>query len=240
MGQLKDTSKSSRCDYSAVCKAADDLADQACVLSARYLKDGTLRLQFNREVFCYGRGIVNEVAQGKKSPEQGLKDINNEQNHLQSRSLEVAQKGVAAIAGVLQFAAGAGMCYGSAGLLCLFGGAPLMAHGANNAYENGRSLWGGRSDIQGPLRKGYQGAAKIMGGGEFAGDMAYGAVDLGLSAYGVGRLVLRPDAWRLFRYVRADFVRGYEHSSKAALTFEVISNATTINTLSVEASSRDQ
>lgn len=132
------------------------------------------------------------------------------------------------------------MCYGSAGLLCLFGGAPLMAHGANNAYENGRSLWGGRSDIQGPLRKGYQGAAKIMGGGEFAGDMAYGAVDLGLSAYGVGRLVLRPDAWRLFRYVRADFVRGYEHSSKAALTFEVISNTTTINTMSVEANSRDQ
>lgn len=58
MGQLKDTSIFSRCDYSAVCKAADDLADQACVLSARYLKDGTLRLQFNREVFCYGRGIV--------------------------------------------------------------------------------------------------------------------------------------------------------------------------------------
>ena len=40
------------------------------------------------------------------------------------------------------------------------------------------NLWGGRSDIQAPLRKGYQGAAKIMGGGEFAGDMAYGAVDL--------------------------------------------------------------
>ncbi len=153
----------SRCDYSAVCKAADDLADQACVLSARYLKDGTLRLQFNREVFCYGRGIVNEVAQGKKSPEQGLKDINNEQNHLQSRSLEVAQKGVAAIAGVLQFAAGAGMCYGSAGLLCLFGGAPLMAHGANNAYENGRSLWGGRSDTTGPPQKGLSRGRKNNG-----------------------------------------------------------------------------
>jgi len=152
----------------------------------------------------------------------------------------VAQKGVGAIAGALQFAAGAGICYGSAGMLCLFAGAPLMAHGANNAYENGRNLWEGRSDIQGPVRKGYQEAAKMMGGGAFEGDMAYGTVDLGLSAYGVGRLILKPDAWRLFRYVRADYVRGYENSSKAALTFEVISDTATVNSMYLEGKSRDR
>lgn len=240
MGQLKDSCKPSSCDYWAVSKAAGNLGNQACTLGARHIKDGTLRIQFNREVSYYARGIVNDVAQGKKSPEQGLKDIKNEQSSLLSQSLEVAQKGVGAIAGALQFAAGAGICYGSAGTLCLFAGAPLMAHGANNAYENGRNLWEGRSDIQGPVRKGYQEAAKMMGGGAFEGDMAYGSVDLGLSAYGVGRLVLKPDAWRLFRYVRTDYVRGYENASKAALSFEVLSDGVTINSMYLEAKDRDE
>lgn len=164
-------------------------------LGARHIKDGTLRLQFNREVAYYARSIVNDVEQGKKSPEQGLNDLKNEQNSLLSQSLEVAQKGVGAIAGALQFAAGAGICYGSAGMLCLFAGAPLMA---------------------------------------------YGSVDLGLSAYGVGRLILKPDAWRLFRYVRTDYVRGYENSSKAALTFEVVSDTATVNSMYLEAKSRDK
>lgn len=145
-----------------------------------------------------------------------------------------------AIAGALQFAAGAGICYGSAGTLCLFAGAPLMAHGANNAYENGRNLWEGRSDIQGPVRRGYLEAAKMVGGGAFEGDMAYGSVDLGLSAYGVGRLILKPDAWRLFRYVRSDYVRGYENSSKAALTFEIISDAATANSMHLETKNHDK
>ncbi|VVQ21559.1 DUF4225 domain-containing protein [Pseudomonas fluorescens] len=240
MAQLKDSCKPSSCDYWAVSKAAGNLANQACTLGARHIKDGTLRIQFTREVSYYAKSIVNDVAQSKKSPEQGLKDIKNEQNSLLSQSLEVAQKGVGAIAGALQFAAGAGICYGSAGMLCLFAGAPLMAHGANNAYENGRNLWEGRSDIQGPVRKGYQEAAKMMGGGVFEGDMAYGSLDLGLSAYGVGRLILKPDAWRLFRYVRTDYVRGYENSSKAALTFEVVSDTATISSMYLEAKSHDQ
>lgn len=77
-----------------------------------------------------------------------------------------------------------------------------------------------------------------MGGGKFEGDIAYGAVDLGLSAYGVGRLVLKPDSWRLFRYVRTDYVRGYENASKAALSFEVLSDGVTINPLHSEAKQR--
>ncbi|MDF3840688.1 DUF4225 domain-containing protein [Pseudomonas citronellolis] len=240
---MKPTSEScmpGSCDYWMVSDAARKLGSQAGTLGARHIKDGTLRLQFNREVAYYARSIVNDVEQGKKSPEQSLNDLKNEQNSLLSQSLEVAQKGVGAIAGALQFAAGAGICYGSAGMLCLFAGAPLMAHRANNAYENGRNLWEGCSDIQGPVRKGYQEAAKMMGGGDFEGDMAYGTVDLGLSAYGVGRLILKPDAWRLFRYVRADYVRGYENSSKAALTFEVISDTAAVNSMYLEGKSRDR
>ncbi|MFJ2318744.1 DUF4225 domain-containing protein [Pseudomonas sp. NPDC087817] len=240
MSPLKNSCKPGSCDYWMVSNAAANLANQACTLSARHIKDGTLRIQFNREVSYYARGIVNDVAQGKRSPEQGLKAIKDEQNSLLSQSVEIARKGVGAIAGALQFVAGAGICYGSAGALCLFVGAPLMAHGANNTYESGRNLWEGRSDIQGPVRKGYQEAAKLIGGGAFEGNMAYGTVDLGLSVYGLGRLVLKPDAWRLFRYVHSDYVRGYENSSKTALTLEAASDAITIESMYWQVKDNDE
>lgn len=227
MKQLKDNGKPSSYDFWTVSQAASYLTNQACTLGARHIKDGTLRLQFNREVAYYARSIVHDVEQGKKSPEQGLKDIKNEQNNLLSQSWEVAKKGAGAIAGAMQIVTGAGICYGSAGTLCLMAGVPIMAHGANNVYENGRNLLEGRSDTQGPVRKGYQGVAKMMGGGAFEGDIAYGAVDLGMSAYSVGRLVLKPDAWRLFRYIRTDYVRAYKNTSVGAFAVDRTGDAIT-------------
>ncbi|MGY1447011.1 DUF4225 domain-containing protein [Pseudomonas chlororaphis] len=196
-------------------------------------------MQFNREVAYYAKSIVNDVAQGNKSPEQGLQDLRNEQNSLLSQSLEVAQKGVGVIAGAFQFAAGAGICYGSAGTLCLFPGSLMMAHGANNMYENGRNLLENSSDTQGPVRKVYQEVAKLFGGA-LEGDMAYGTADLGLSAYGVGKMVLKPDAWRLFRYIRTDYVRAYKATSNSALSFEVLSDGVTINSMYQEAKASDK
>ncbi|WP_241150513.1 DUF4225 domain-containing protein, partial [Pseudomonas viridiflava] len=106
------------------------------------------------------------------------------------------------LAGTLQVTNGVAVCYGSFGTLCLVFGVPLMAHGANNIYENGRNLIEDRSDTQGPTRKAYQELSKLAGGTEFHGNMAYGTVDLGLSIYGVTRLVVKPEAWKLFDYVR--------------------------------------
>ena len=227
------------CDYWMVSSAARKLGSQASTLGARHIKDGTLRLQFNREVAYYAKSIVNDVSQGRKSAEQGLKELKDEQNSLLSQSMEIAHKGVGVIAGALQFAAGAGICYASVGTLCLFAGAPLMLHGANNTYENGRNLWDKRSDTKGPVRDAYQTVAKAIGAGELEGNLAYGSIDLGLSAYSVGRMVLKPDAWRLFRYVRSDYVRGYENTSKATLTLEAISDTATINSMYQETKSHD-
>ncbi|UZE09201.1 DUF4225 domain-containing protein [Pseudomonas sp. B21-053] len=227
MGQLKERCEPDSCDYWAVSKAAGSLTSQACTLSARHIKDGTLRLQFNREVSYYARGIVNDVAQGRKSADQGLKAIKSEQSSLLSQALEIAQKGVGAIAGALQIATGAGVCYGSAGTLCLFFGAPMMAHGANNIYENGRNILGNRSDTEGPLRKTYQNIAKSFKYSEREGNIAYGSVDLGMSIVGAGRLVLKADSWRLFRYVRTDYVRAYRNTSTPAFILDRSADAIT-------------
>ncbi|CRM91548.1 MULTISPECIES: DUF4225 domain-containing protein [Pseudomonas] len=221
----------SSCDFWQVSRAGSILANQACTVSARHIQDGVLRLQFNREVAYYARSIVHDVEQGRKSPEQGLRDLEDEQKSLLEQSLEIAQKGVGVVAGVLQFAAGAGICYGSVGTLCLVAGAPLMAHGANNTYETARNLWEDRTDTQGPVRKGYHEVSKVMGGDEFEGNMAYGGADLLMSAYGLGRLVLKPDSWRLFRYVRGDYQRAYINTSKQAFAVDMTADGFTMGSM---------
>lgn len=45
-------------------------------------------------------------------------------------------------------------------------------------------------------------------------------VDLSSSAYGIGRMVLKPDAWRLFRYVSTDYVRAYQQASGGGFLFD--------------------
>lgn len=82
------------------------------------MNSGTLRLQFNREVAYYAKAIINDVEQGKRSSEEGLKALKDEQSSLLKQSTDIAQKGIGAVAGAFQFAAGAGICYGSVGTLC--------------------------------------------------------------------------------------------------------------------------
>jgi hypothetical protein len=218
----------SACDFWDVSQAANYLASQACTLSGRHIQDGVLRSSFNREVAYYARGIVRDVEAGRKTPDEGLAALLKEKRHLIKQSREIALKGIGVAAGSLQIATGAGICYGSVGLLCPFFGVPLMAHGANNVYENGRNLMQGRSDTQGPVRKAYQGVSKAFGQSDVEANIAYGAVDVSTSIYGLGRLLLKRDAWRLFRYIRADYVRVYSQTSVPALTFEAISNGITL------------
>lgn len=224
---MKPTDENS-INYLMVRKSAEKLGEQACILGLRHIKDSTVRLQFNREIAYYAKSILDEVYEGKKDLAQGLKELEDEKNSLFIQSWEIAKKSVGAVAGAMQFVAGAGICYGSAGTLCLFAGVPIMAHGANNVYENGRNLWEGRSDTEGPIRKGYQSAAKAIGYGAGEGNMAYGSADLAISIYGLTKLVLKPDSWRLFRYIRTDYVRAYRNTSVPALILDRAADVITV------------
>ena len=220
---MKPTSKnciSNDCDYWMVSQAAAKLGSQASTLGARHIKDGTLRLQFNREVSYYARGVVNDVSQGNKSAEQGLKELKDEQNSLLIQARDVALRGAGVISGALQFAVGAGICYASVGTLCLFAGAPMMLNGTNNIYENGRDLFENRSDTVGPVRTGYRAISGMLGKGNCEADVLYGIIDLSSSAYGIGRMVLKPDSWRLFRYVKTDYIRAYRQASAHGFAFD--------------------
>lgn len=62
--------------------------------------------------------------------------------------------------------------------------------------------------------------------------MAYGAVDVGTSVYGLARKMLKPDSWRLFSYVH--YVRRYTEASKIALLAESWANTQTIRSMHLE------
>ncbi|PSS57689.1 DUF4225 domain-containing protein [Pseudomonas sp. BBP2017] len=208
-------------DYWVVCEAASRLTKQACTLAAMHIKDGVVRTQFNREIAYYAKRIADDVADGKKTPDEALLEIRNEQRSLIDQSLEIGRKGAGVIAGVFQVAAGATICASPAIVLCGLAGLPMIAHGANNIYENGENLLTGRSDSEGWVRKGYQAAATSMGGSTRDGNIAYGVSDIGLSVYGMTRMVLRTGAWKLFKYIPSDYVRSYINMSRGAIVFEV-------------------
>ncbi|AZE61884.1 MULTISPECIES: DUF4225 domain-containing protein [Pseudomonas] len=221
-------------DLWVVSQAAGNLTSQACTISARHLQDGVTRSIFNREVAYYARSIVNDVEQGKKTVAEGLIEIKKEQRSLLDQSIAIGRNGIGAVAGALQIATGAGICYASVGTLCLIAGVPLMAHGANNLYEGGRNLVTGRSDTVGPVRTVYQAAASAFGHGEREANMAYGAVDIGLSIYSTVRHIYKPDAWRLFRYLDSDRIRAYKTMTPTSLAAEAATDAITLRQLHEE------
>lgn len=204
-------------DIWEVSDAAGRLAAYGCYISAQHLKDDGTRFQFNRELAYYARRIVQDVEERRLSKDEGLLAIRSEKVSLMSRSAEIASQAAGFAGGVAQVATGGAICYASGGMLCGVVGVPLMAHGANNIYENGRNLYEGENTAVGPVKRVYQQAARSMGYEDRQGRQAYHMGDLALSGYGAMRLVLKADAWRLFRYMRADKERAYQQMSKRGL-----------------------
>ncbi len=216
----------------ALDQAVNLLTNQACTVGIQRLKNLSVRLQFNRDITEYTRGIVQDVYSGKKSTAQGLEAINKQRSALIKHTLlDQTLLGVGVAAGGMQVAMGGGICYFSAGTLCLGIGAPLILQGGNNIYENGRNLLSGRSDTQGPIRKVYHSVAKAVGGTERESNIAYGVVDLAGSVYGAGRLVLKPESWRLFRHVRSDYLYGYQRNTVGGAAIGKVSDVNTLQTL---------
>ncbi|MDO7929983.1 DUF4225 domain-containing protein, partial [Pseudomonas sp. KFB-139] len=94
-----------------------------------------------------------------------------------------------------------------------------------------RNLITGRSDTEGPLRKGYQKLARISGYDDCVGNVVYGAVDILLSVYGAGRLVLKPDSWRLFKYIHTDYIRAYKITPTKVVAVDLISDGITFDSI---------
>lgn len=234
MRLFEKTQDSGSHDLAEVNQAAADLQGLACTLSARHVKDGISRLQFNREIACFVQGIVSDVKAGSKSVKEGLYAFVEEQKSLISQSEEAAKKYIGLTAGAAQVQSGFELCTVTRGALCIPLGIPTIAHGINNIYENGRNLIEERSDIDGPIRKLYQNYSIMTGGTASEGNINYGKADIGLSIYGLLRKVKKKEAWRLWRHIREDFTPAYRAASKGALFIEASGNAITLESINNE------
>lgn len=205
-------------EYWDVEAAASCLTKQACTLGHRHIKDQSLRLQFNREIAYFSKKTVDQVAAGEKSVDEGLQDILRESRELTQQSSDMVVNGAGLVAGLMQIKTGLSVCKSAPS--CLVFGAPLIAHGGNNIYEGFENIRTGRSDAKGWVRRGYQAVAEQMGYSEKEGNLTYGTVDLSLSGYGFVRNVLKPGAWKLFRYIRSDFEKAYKSVGNFTMAFE--------------------
>ncbi|WP_445375183.1 DUF4225 domain-containing protein [Photorhabdus tasmaniensis] len=137
-------------------------------------------------------------------------------------------KQVGFVSGGSQIFAGIGVCVASLGAACTGFGVPLLVQGGNNVYENGYYLLL-RKEVSDPARDVYRDVAKTLGYSEAEadGDRVYGYVDLGLSGYGMVRSIVRLGTFRLFRYIKSDYIRGWQEMGKVPLIAEIIGDAVT-------------
>lgn len=142
--------------------------------------------------------------------------------------------GVGVVLGSLQVIAGIGVIEASLATGMVFGagfGALLVAHGANSIQESALNLYHGVDNSQGFMKKTYIAGAAFLGFDQKTGELTYSVMDLGLSAYGMGRLIMKPESWRLFRYLRTDYVRGIKEMSRFDLGVEIYNDSMTIKSL---------
>lgn len=139
--------------------------------------------------------------------------------------------GVGVVLGSLQVVAGIGVIEVSLATGMVFGagfGALLVAHGANSIQESILNLYEGVDDSKGFMKKTYIAGAEFFGFDQKTGELAYSVVDLGLSAYGMGRLIIKPESWRLFRHLPTDYVRGVKEMSRFDLGVEIYNDSMAI------------
>lgn len=109
-------------DFWEVSHAAARLTQYACEVAVRCLDDGMLRLQFTQEMAYVGKGIVEDVRTGRKTPEQGLVQIGKEHAELADQVFQYSKLVAGLAAGVIQVAGGVAVCKLTAGVACALGG----------------------------------------------------------------------------------------------------------------------
>ena len=142
--------------------------------------------------------------------------------------------GVGIVLSTMQVVAGLGVIVASAATGNVIGigfGALLSLHGFNGVVEGAVNLKTGNDDAIGPLKKAYIGGAKFLGFDEKVGEMAYTSMDLALSVYGMARLVMKPQTYRLFHYLSTDYVRGIRDMSRFDLGIEIYNDSLSLKSI---------
>ena len=237
-------------------KAVAGLLNTANRYSVTHLQDPLVRYYFKREYLFLEKCLIRDYENGILVGDKVVRLVKQERQSLKEQATDLTLYGIGVIAGAGQVAAGYTICtadsiFSFTGMsFCGGVGAPMLLHGGNNLYENSYKIagnihqnWTGRytgdfENVSGPLKKGYRLGAEKLGLKQRDADAAYAGVDLATSAYGLTNQVKIVQKWSnmpdskqlmLFRYSRADYIKGVKSMSMGSLGVEMYGNAATLH-----------
>lgn len=237
---------------------AENLRITAQRASSRHLQDLFTRMNFNNEIEKFISSQLQGVkeAENEHECESCLYNLKEERGFIYQQdndlgmhraqvvvSAELVNKldtwgyiinGVSVVLSGFQIAAGMGMIAASmthANFIGISTGALLILHGINGGIEGLFNIVKNRSDTIGPVKKTYVQVANFMGYSDSVGLIAYSTMDISLSFYGLARHVIKPDSFRIYRYLPSDFVRNYKTMSNNALMLEAVGDGFAIKSM---------
>lgn len=225
---------------------ARKLVSTANTLAAFHLKDGLTKINFVREI----QDVVEQqfaIARRAKSDEECMVCISN--LRAETKSLEEQGKmlrmqtaklyakvefvrennkivgyvisAVKIVASGLTLIAG-GMMIATMQPIGMMAGAILVVDGVNGITKEIDILRNdNKSTSEGIFGDGAMELAEFMGFKSESGLAAYNTISLTASIYSIVGLSRRPEAWRLFRHIPADFYRKINTMSKPKLTMKI-------------------
>ncbi|HCJ1646730.1 TPA: DUF4225 domain-containing protein [Klebsiella pneumoniae] len=225
---------------------ARKLVSTANTLAAFHLKDGLTKINFVREI----QGVVEQqfaTARRAKSDEECMVCISNlraETKSLEDQgrmlrmqtaklyakvefvrennkivgyvisAVKIVVSGLTAIAG--------GVMIATMQPIGMLAGAILVVDGANGISKEINSLLNNnQSNSEGYFSDKSMELARFMGFKPEAGLAVYNTITLASSIYSIVGLSRRPEAWRLFRYLPADYYRKVNTMSTPKLTMKI-------------------
>ncbi|MEI8592548.1 DUF4225 domain-containing protein [Xenorhabdus bovienii] len=233
--------------------AARSVTESALTIS-KFLDNFSVKLKFQNEVKKFTEHNL-EILSSKSSSEsnklQAIQDLKQERLYLSQQDnilrnnkaqkyaiLEMKKendaytyvlKGIGLVAGAVQFITGVAIVtMTSQTVVGYVAGSALIVQGAGNFEENLTSLLNNDAEYEGYLRLGYINTFEFFGSDKRMANLVYGGVDIGLSGYGVFRNVLKPEAWRLFYYLKDDYVTSYKTMGGYSLLFEISADGVTL------------
>lgn len=224
--------------------AASDLHRVAEMVARKHIRDRFIRARFLGEVKAFANANLHEISNAKSDAQckAAINNIREESNNISTQSdrltmgqakifltvsMEKYNKELGYTINAIGLVVGAGQLYGgglimkSASAVGKIAGFYVAISGLSTARESYLKLRGDK-DSSGFLKDAYVSAANFIGLDKKAGLTAYHSMEITSSAYGVFRVSLKSNAWRLYKFIPSDFYMQISRMSKASLALKMI------------------
>ncbi|MEJ5175594.1 DUF4225 domain-containing protein [Erwinia sp. MYb416] len=228
--------------------AASDLYRVAEIVAGKHIRDHFIRARFLDEVKAFANANLHEINKSKSDAQckAAINNIMEESNNISTQgdrltmgqakifltvSMEKYNKelgytidAVNLVMGTVQLAGGVSIARSAIKAGSMVGkiaGSYIIISSGTSMLENILKLYG-KEDPPNFLKDAYVGVAKFMGFDRRIGLTTYHSMEIVSSAYGVFKMSLKADAWRLYKFIPSDFYIQVGRMSKASLMLEVV------------------